>query len=424
MGRAVLKDLKASTLLTFFEICSKWGLKKDIDFNYNSTDGIIKWSNGSEIYLKDMELKPSDPEFDSLGSREYTGSLLDEVSEIGVKAYKILTSRIRFKLSDFCSHCGGFTKESKVLEMDEKGKPIKWLCKFCNKETIGLIPKIFLASNPCKHWAYTEFYRPFKKGGLPKFRKFLPALVGDNPYISKHYVENLKKLDKNSKERLLYGNWEYDDDPARLFEYESILDMFTNTGKRGDKYCVVDVAGKGRDKTVIGLWEGLFLYKVIIKNNISDEELDEILIKEGIPRSKCLADEDGVGFGLVKDLQGIKGFVNNSKAIKVKGKTKEKKEQTTNYKNLKAQCWYELADYVDRGEIGIYREIQPEVKQLIIEDLEQIKQKNLGKDQPLQILTKEDLKEVLGRSTDCGDMLMMRMWFVIKGSGGIFLFGE
>ena len=64
MGRAVLKSLKESTLLTFFMICNEWGLKKNIHYKYNSIEGIIRFFNGSEIYLKDLFAYPSDPEFE------------------------------------------------------------------------------------------------------------------------------------------------------------------------------------------------------------------------------------------------------------------------------------------------------------------------------------------------------------------------
>ena len=132
-------------------------------------------------------------------------------------------------------------------------------------------------------------------------------------------------------------------------------------------------------------------------------------------------DEDGVGFGLVKDCAGVKGFVNNSRAL-TKEKEDELDEVQHNYANLKAQCWFELANYVNNGLIGIYPGIPVEEKNALIEDLEQIKQKNPGKDQPLRILTKEEIKEFLGRSTDLGDTFMMRMWFILKRDDLVFEF--
>lgn len=386
MGRAVLKTLKQTTLLTFFDICKSWGLKKDEHYKYNTIEGVITWYNGSEIYLKDLKLYPTDPEFDSLGSTEYTGGFIDEGSEVTAKAKDILSTRFRYKLDEF-----------------------------------GIIPKLLIASNPAKNFMYYEFYKPWKENKLPKYRKFLPALVGDNPYISPHYVLNLQRAKKATKARLLYGDWDYDDDPTKLFEYDKILDMLTNNAKRGTKYCIVDQSGRGRDKAVVTLWDGFYVYKIMtFKEGISSQQLDRILQNEMIPRSLCLVDEDGVGFGLVKDTKGVKGFVNNAAAIKEKKQEQDQEKVEVNYANLKAQCWDMLATYVNAGMIGVYRDLKQENKDLLIEDLDHIKQINVGKDQPFRVITKETLKEDMGRSTDIGDTFMMRMFFEIQHK---FVFG-
>ena len=420
MGRAILKSLKESTLLTFFQVCREFGLVAGKDYKYNSMEGVIKFWNGSTIYLKDLFLYPSDPEFDTLGSTEFTGAFIDEASQITAKAKNIVMSRIRYKLDCFCK-CGGDLKKSEVLERDEKDKPIKWKCESCGEETKGLVPKLLIASNPSKNFLYFEFYKPDKDGTIEPYRSFIPALVGDNPFISKYYVENLKKLDRISKERLLYGNFEYDDDPTRLFDYDAIVDLFTNVPELGNRYCTVDVAGRGRDRTMIIIWNGFFMQKIYNKDNISNEELNLILVENQIPRSKCVIDEDGVGFGLVKDLPGVKGFVNNSRPIIRKKETDDEKV-IHNYKNLKAQCWFELAEYVNSGKLGVTKVISGELKELMIEDLEQIKQKDPGKDAPLQVLSKEEIKENLGRSTDIGDAIMMRMYFEVNKSEMISAF--
>lgn len=378
MGRAELKRLKQSTLKTLFEILSKiFKFKKDIDYKYNAMEGSIifpKYKN-SEIILQDMKQQPSDPDFDTLGSTEYTGAFLDEISEIPLKAKQILLTRLRYKIDEF-----------------------------------GIIGKMLYCTNPCKHWAYYDFYKPSLNNSLSETKIFIQALATDNPHIPKSYIESLKRADQQTKERLLLGNWEYDDDPSKLFEYDSIIDLFTNNAERGNKYLIVDVAGSGKDKTVLTYWDGFFIYKIHVCENISSDELDKILLNEKIPRSRCAIDEDGVGYGLVRNLKGVKGFVNNSRAIKPKLITSDNENQY-NYKNLKAQCWFELSNKINSGKIGIYRDIKTEHKEKIIEDLEQIRQKSMDKDTTLQIETKEEIKERLGRSTDYGDAIMMRMVF-------------
>lgn len=379
MGRAVLKSLKESTLLTFFEICKKWGLKADIDYKYNSIESVIKFSNGSEVYLKDLFLYPSDPEFDSLGSTEYTGAFIDEGSQITTKAKNIVMSRLRFKLEEF-----------------------------------DLIPKLLICSNPSKNFLYFDFYKPHKDGTIEPYRKFVSALVKDNPYISPYYIDNLNKLDKVSKERLLFGNFEYDDDPSKLFEYDKIIDLFTNKEQtNGNKYLSCDIARFGSDKSVIMVWDGLHIIKIYTfekqSTDITKQKILDISYQENVPKSNIVIDEDGVGGGVVDAITGVKGFVNNSSEV-----PESHNDKKYNYQNLKSQCYFRLADLVNKGLVSCNNTIEPRVKELLIEDLEQIKRHNTDKDGKLQVIPKELIKERLGRSTDFSDAMMMRMLFVIS----------
>ena len=389
MGRAKLKSLKETTLLTFFELCATWGLEAGTDFKYNTMMGVIHFSNGSEIYLKDLFAYPSDPQFDSFGSTEYTGVFIDEGSQITNKAKNIVMSRIRYKLEEF-----------------------------------NIVPKMLIASNPSKNFLYYDFYKPWKTKELKEYRKFIPALVGDNKHISPHYIENLKKLDRVSKERLLHGNFEYDDDPARLIEYDSIIDIFTNTrGKEPGKFITVDIARLGPDYTTIWVWEGFHIKRMVSfkkqRTTYTEDKIEKIRKEEGIPRSKVVADEDGVGGGVVDHLSGIKGFVNNSSTIE-----KKRDKDKHNYRNLKSQCYFLLADYINNGRISCFSEIDPKIKEMLIQDLEQVKRKNVDDDGPLQVIGKKEIKENIGRSPDFGDAMMMRMYFVVKKSGLAFAFGS
>lgn len=50
-------------------------------------------------------------------------------------------------------------------------------------------------------------------------------------------------------------------------------------------------------------------------------------------------------------------------------------------------------------------------KETITEELEQIKKKDPDSDTKLQVVSKDEIKTLLGRSPDYSDTLMMRMWF-------------
>src|SRR5690625_7426391 len=90
------------------------------------------------------------------------------------------------------------------------------------------------------------------------------------------YIDNLlKSLSKNELERLFYVNWEYDSDPAALFDYEAKINLFTNefvSKEKGKRYITADIARKGRDSTVIGVWDGMTCFRIISieKNKVTE----------------------------------------------------------------------------------------------------------------------------------------------------------
>lgn len=382
IGRSSLKTLKETTLQTFFEIASKQGLQAGVHFSYNQQSNIISFTNGSVIFLKDLFQYPSDPNFDELGSLEISDAFIDENNQTVEKAWNIVKSRIRYKLTEF-----------------------------------NLIPKMLGSCNPSKGYIYTRFYKPFKDGTLPPERKFVQALLSDNQMnVSEHYRNNLLSLDEASKQRLLFGNWEYDDDPATLIPYDKIIDCFTNDFvPAGPGYITADIARFGSDKTVIGLWQGwrvkIFTYE---KRSVTEVAglIKELQSLHGISNSNTVADEDGVGGGVV-DILKCKGFVNNSMPIPEPDTPKDPKTGNPikpNYANLKSQCYFRLAERIKKA--GLY--IEPTtttIREFIVQELEQVKQYEMDKDKKKAVVPKDKVKDLIGRSPDYSDTLMMREYF-------------
>ena len=374
MGRSKLDSLKKTTLNTFFEVCSNWGLKSGKHYNFNGSSNIVTFYNGSEIILKDLFLYPSDRNFDSLGSLEITAAFIDEANQITEKAKNVVASRMRYKLDEY-----------------------------------DLIPKLLMTCNPAKNWVYTQYYKPTKEGTQKEHRKFIQSLVDDNEFISKHYKSQLLTLDELSKQRLLYGNWEYDANDDSLINYDAILNLFSQKGKEGEKYISCDIARFGSDKTIIVVWEGLHIkyMQSMLKSAINDvvEQIKKLQQQYAVKLNNIIVDEDGVGGG-VKDYMRCRGFVNNSKPLKGE-----------NYQNLKTQCYYKLADLVNKAQIGIEcNDIT--VKNQIIEELEQVRTKDADKDNKLQIIPKDTIKDIIGRSPDYADALAMRMYYEIDSNYG------
>ena len=137
--------------------------------------------NDSVIILQEMCDTPSDPNFERFGSSEYTIAFIDEVSEISERAVEVLFSRLRWRTSETF-------KTARML----------------------------MSTNPCVTWVRSRFVQD--NDGNPvhcnEGEAYVPFSVFDNPDISfvQTYVAGLNKItDRATKERLLYGNWDFVD---------------------------------------------------------------------------------------------------------------------------------------------------------------------------------------------------------------------
>jgi phage terminase large subunit len=184
IGRAKLSALEQSTLVTLFEVAHLMGYQVGKDFNYNSQKHVINWANGSTTVLKDLFQYPSDPDFISLGSTEYTDAFIDEVTEITEKAYEIVNTRIRYKLDEY-----------------------------------DITPKILSTGNPRKNWVKKKFVDPDE---LPEHIAFVQSLLVDNPNdkFRELYQQQLGRMSSDyDKERLLHGNWDVDEEVENPFAH-------------------------------------------------------------------------------------------------------------------------------------------------------------------------------------------------------------
>ena len=175
IGREILKNLKNSILVTFFDVAAKMNLKQGEHYTYNDNKSIIEFYNGSQIVLLDLFDYPSDPNWDSLGSTEYTDGAIEEGVQVSQRAAGLLLSRTRWKLDEF-----------------------------------DLKPKQLITCNPGESWIRDEIVVPAMEHRLPEQYKFVTATLDSNP--NKEFVKMYKDLLENEldifdRERLLFGNW-------------------------------------------------------------------------------------------------------------------------------------------------------------------------------------------------------------------------
>jgi PBSX family phage terminase large subunit len=374
IGRSELKKLRLSTMATFFELCSMYGLNPDKHWTYNGQDHVVKFYNGSQIILMDLADLPSDPEFQRFGSIELTDAFVDEAGEVSQKCIDILSSRLRYKL------------------INDK-------------------PKLLMTCNPHKGWLYNEFFDAQRNGTIRKDRRFIQALPTDNPHVSEVYLESLQMLPIIDRKRLLEGDWDYDETKDRIYEYDDLLRCFRMPSTISqDKFITADIARMGNDRTVIVLWNGLHAEKfIVLKHKPINEVVDtirQLSESNGVRLSNVLCDEDGIGGGVV-DFMKCKGFLNGSKAVR------------DNYMNLKADCYFKLGELITTNAITF----ESTHKDTIVKELEMIRREKIDSDGKLRVTNKETLQKKYGISPDFADAIMMRAFYELKKNFGKYAFG-
>jgi hypothetical protein len=391
IARQELNDLRKYTIPTIHEVFKNWQLDINEYATFNGQDNFWKLYNGSLVHFISCKYLPQDPLYERFGSMQNTRGWIEE---------------------------GG--------EVVEAAKANLWLSigRWKNDE-YKLKKKLLITANPKKGWMKRDFIQPWKQNLLPPSRKFVQALATDNTYLPADYVATLSnEKDKVRRQRLFLGNWDYDEDLDALVSYDALSDAFTNTiVKDNQKYLTVDVARKGKDTTVFGFWEGLELVRIEQRAKQDIEETkrqarDFAAINQ-IPYSNIIIDEDGVGGGVVDGLPGVRGFVANSTPLPTRTQIRGKVQKIdsplypkTNFRNLKTQCAFKLAELINEHKIAFK---VPEYREQIIEELTALlRHKDVDSDGKLAIKPKDEVKGDLGRSPDIGDQIIFRAWFELK----------
>ncbi len=384
IGRNELKNLKKTTLKTFFKVCSDWSLKAKTHYNYHQKDGVITFFNGSEIILQDLKYLPSDPDCTWLGSLELTFASIDEAGEVHQRVKEVLHSR-----------CG------------------RWL----NRE-LKIKPMLFQFSNPSRNYLFAQYYKPFKDGVLPANRKFIQALITDHGLDQdgekrtysdldpEEYALHLQRvLSFNDYQRLVLGKWEFDDDPNACTTFIKVNEAYdyAEPDLSDVYYITADIAFES-DKCVIIVWNGLEIIKIIEhdKSEKPEEKIQELQSEYSVQRRNICYDATGAGMYLKNYLPG--SYVFHSGAKPINGEK---------FEHLKTQCYKYLADAFNDNLIKVFDE---NLRDEFTDELLQIKTIPREKiETKVKMIKKDQIKKYIGRSPDILDAAAMRFVYEIKG---------
>lgn len=179
VARKTLKALKGSTFNTIKYVLRTWGLEQDVHYKINNLEGLVVFYNGSTISLIELEDLPSDPEFERLGSNEWSCGFIDECSQVSEKAVEILYSRLRWRVSEDWGYA-----------------------------------RLLMTTNPSMNWVRSRFVQD-DDGNKVKLKDqdaFVQYGVFDNPdsaFVATYRNALDQMTDEAAKNRLLYGVWDW-----------------------------------------------------------------------------------------------------------------------------------------------------------------------------------------------------------------------
>jgi hypothetical protein len=214
MFRDTAENLRKSTMVTFFEVIAKSGLRDGTDYIYKESKKLVEWANGSVTYFDYLQFDPRDPNYSRLGGRAYTRACVDEGDGIEERAVDALAGRLRYRTTEFCHACcaEGMAAKSKAVDCDDNGRPIQWECYRCGVWTRGLVPKLIVTGNPGDYWTKYRYVvdREGKAVDLQPHQAKVLVLLDDNPDKA-HVASYTQQLERNpddyDRARLLHGDW-------------------------------------------------------------------------------------------------------------------------------------------------------------------------------------------------------------------------
>jgi len=368
IGRDELKRLRESTLVTFYKVLRFHEVPRSV-WKWNGQDYYFLFANGSRISLLDLKYLPSDPMYDRYGSLEYTGGWIEEAGEVHFSAFDTLKGRI--------------------------GRH--------NNDEYGLMRKMLITSNPKKNWLYQYFYKPWRNENLPLDYAFIPSLVTDNPYRERGSAEALESIENNAqRERLRYGNWDYEEEPDQLIKYEWIQEAIDIVlPKAGKQKLGIDVARYGDDKTVFCRLQGNHLTEMKAWQGIDTTQSAQYAAQDieehGIDTDLVGVDVVGLGAGTVDHLNALGYEVIEISAGAKPVNDAMQKESTYEFADLRSQMWWHTREQLRTGQVSLTEEYP-----LLLEDLTAPRYE-IRQEKVIKVESKESIKQRIGRSTDYGD---------------------
>ena len=261
---------------------------------------------------------------------------------------------------------------------------------------------------------------PFMHNGeeiKPQSRTFIPASLADNAYYrDTNYRARLQSLPEPLRSQLLFGDFQigFQDDAFQVIPTEWVYAAMrrrTDSNYQQDPSVPltslgVDVARGGTDQTIIIKVFGDWVDELIKEPGTATpdgEIVADMVEAEYKPNAQINMDSIGIGASPYDILTKARGVPVNGINAGSRSEARDKSNQF-GFANKRAEMWWRLREILEPGS---GRELVLPDDRELLGDLCAPRWKETS--QGIQIESKDDIKKRLGRSTDCGDALVMAL---------------
>ena len=421
---------------------------------YNRSQNDMTWNFYSGAKLKFSYFEGEYEAFKKrFQGKQYAYIGVDEITHCPYKKFKYLITdnRNAFNLrTRFIGTCNPDPDSwvAKFLDdggwLDEEGFPIP--------ERDGLIRYCYMPGNDVneiiwgdtreevyemcktdimKHWkpAFNEFGTPEELA--VKSVAFVEGKLEDNKILMKsnpEYLANLMNQDEEQQSRDLDGNWKFRSAGDDLIKMDDMLHFYDNAYRDEEDetlYATADVALQGGDNFVMWLWKGLHIKDVFVGRFDSKTLVNVVkakLSEWGVQEQNFTYDFQGVGQILEGHFPDAVKFINQAAP---KAVTKQEEEGIKKlYKDLKSQCAVLLYKAFRDSELSIDKHLldrtfdghgygHTKLRDILMRERKCIRRTKESQGKAFQIISKHDMKKIIGHSPDFFESLLFRFIFFV-----------
>lgn len=289
----------------------------------------------------------------------------------------------------------------------------------------------------CKHEILKHWRAEFEQYGTPQELfifsvAFVEGKLEDNKKLMQSdptYIARLANQDEEQQSRDLDGNWKFRSAGDDLIKMDDMMNFYDNAFQDNEKdtlYATADVALQGGDNAVMWLWKGNHIIDVYVCRFDSRTYVNVIRAKLeewGVEEENFAYDFQGIGQILEGHFPNAVKFINQAAPIAEDRKQEEGIKKL--YKDLKSQCAVMLYKQFRDCELSIDPHIldltfdghgygKTKLREILMKERKCIRRTKESEGKAFQIISKSDMKKIIGHSPDFFESLLFRNIFRLR----------